>query len=378
MSDHEQVLSQAHEAVRARGGTAPVPELRTNNPLWLRAQLAFLRKVVGPLRRRRPRDPLPAPLSGEETAQRLFSLPVSYWSYDWEPGVRHLGPMSQDFSATFGLGSFTRRIHMVDANGVAVVAIQSLHRSVTRLEAEVSALRAKVAELEDTDGATNDVSASGQTDDPAPAIVEVTGTSPGTHREVSTMDENTSRPSEDDVEAHRLYGGSDRTIKDEIEPVTWDGEDGDDVEGHRSYSSSDRTIKDQVDPVTWDGEDGDVEGHRFHNSDQSIKDDIAPVTWNGEDGDDVEGHRFSSSDRTIKDEVEPVTWDGDADTEGHRYYSSDQTIKDDVDPVTWDGEKGEDTEGHRFYSSDQTIKDDVAPVAWEGEKATRATASRVT
>ena len=49
MSDHEQVLRQAHEAVRARGGTAPVPQLRTSNPPWLRAQLAFLRKVVGPL-----------------------------------------------------------------------------------------------------------------------------------------------------------------------------------------------------------------------------------------------------------------------------------------------------------------------------------------
>ena len=54
------------------------------------------------------------------------------------------------------------------------------------------------------------------------------------------------------------------------------------VEGHRSYSSSDRTIKDQIEPVAW------------------------------EDDEDVEGHRFSSSDRTIKDHVEPVTWEDDA------------------------------------------------------------------
>ena len=30
-----------------------------------------------------------------------------------------------------------------------------------------------------------------------------------------------------------------------------------DVEGHRSYSSSDRTIKDHVEPVTWEDDAGD-------------------------------------------------------------------------------------------------------------------------
>jgi len=50
--------------------------------------------------------------------------------------------MSQDFAAAFGLGRTNRMIDMVDANGVAVVAIQPLHRRIEALEKEVARLRA--------------------------------------------------------------------------------------------------------------------------------------------------------------------------------------------------------------------------------------------
>ena len=63
------------------------------------------------------------PISGHELLERLAALPVATWRYHWEPPeVRHLGPMSQDFRAAFGLGSDERRIDMVDANGVLTVA----------------------------------------------------------------------------------------------------------------------------------------------------------------------------------------------------------------------------------------------------------------
>jgi len=67
-----------------------------------------------------------------------------------------------------------------------------------------------------------------------------------------------------------------------------------DVEGHRSYSSSDRTIKDHVEPVAWES-DEDTEGHRFSSSDRNIKDQVEPVVWEAaEDDDDTEGHgRFN-------------------------------------------------------------------------------------
>ncbi len=45
------------------------------------------------------------PIDGHELLERLAALPVATWRYHWEPPhVRHLGPMSQDFRAAFGLG----------------------------------------------------------------------------------------------------------------------------------------------------------------------------------------------------------------------------------------------------------------------------------
>ncbi len=82
------------------------------------------------------------PINGHELLERLAALPVATRRYHWEsPDVRHLGPMSQDFRAAFGLGDDERRIDMVDANGVLTVAVQALLRRVAALEGEVAALR---------------------------------------------------------------------------------------------------------------------------------------------------------------------------------------------------------------------------------------------
>jgi hypothetical protein len=72
---------------------------------------------------------------------KLSALPVATWRYRWEPaGVRHLGPMAQDWHAAFGLGKGNTTIPMVDAHGVLVVAIQALHRQVGELRAEIDQL----------------------------------------------------------------------------------------------------------------------------------------------------------------------------------------------------------------------------------------------
>ncbi|MFE1369877.1 hypothetical protein ACFW84_37345 [Streptomyces anulatus] len=49
--------------------------------------------------------------------------------------------MAQDWYAAFGLGSDDRSIDMIDANGVAIVAVQALHRMVQSLQQEVESLR---------------------------------------------------------------------------------------------------------------------------------------------------------------------------------------------------------------------------------------------
>nr|CEL18063.1 hypothetical protein [Kibdelosporangium sp. MJ126-NF4] len=92
--------------------------------------------------------PAALPVNGFALLDALAALPVSTWRYRWEPEhVRHLGPMAQDWQAAFGLGDTHTTINMVDANGVAVVAIQALHHQVTELQQEIAILRAQLANL---------------------------------------------------------------------------------------------------------------------------------------------------------------------------------------------------------------------------------------
>lgn len=82
------------------------------------------------------------PMNGFDVLEKVARLPISTWNYAWEAAsVRHVGPMAQDFYAAFGLGDSDKRIFLLDANGVALVAIQALHRRLQELEAEVAALR---------------------------------------------------------------------------------------------------------------------------------------------------------------------------------------------------------------------------------------------
>jgi hypothetical protein len=84
----------------------------------------------------------PPAVDGFEILEKLAALPVSTWNYTWDPPeVHHLGPMAQDFAAAFGLGDDDTKINMIDANGVATVAIQALYRRVRALEDEVARLR---------------------------------------------------------------------------------------------------------------------------------------------------------------------------------------------------------------------------------------------
>jgi hypothetical protein len=95
--------------------------------------------------RKRELDPVDPVAVLETVAQ----LPISTWSYTFEPGdVRHMGPMAQDFAAAFGLGSTDKAIFTVDADGVALAAIQALHGELERVQAEKAALEDRVGDLE--------------------------------------------------------------------------------------------------------------------------------------------------------------------------------------------------------------------------------------
>ena len=88
-----------------------------------------------------------APIDGDAVLATLGTLPIATWTYDAEPGVRHLGPTSQDFAAAFGLGGSDEAIATVDADGVALAALQALLARVEALEARVAAQDAEIERL---------------------------------------------------------------------------------------------------------------------------------------------------------------------------------------------------------------------------------------
>jgi hypothetical protein len=87
------------------------------------------------------------PVDTQEILRRVARMPIRSWSYKAAPGARHLGPTAQDFRRAFGLGQTTTAIATVDADGVALAAIQALHTENQTLKSRLAALERAVAEL---------------------------------------------------------------------------------------------------------------------------------------------------------------------------------------------------------------------------------------
>ncbi len=77
-----------------------------------------------------------ARIDDAEVLDKVATLPISTWSYVSERGVRHVGPMAQDFYAAFGVGEDDRHITSIDEDGVALAAIKALHAENARLVAK--------------------------------------------------------------------------------------------------------------------------------------------------------------------------------------------------------------------------------------------------
>ena len=73
---------------------------------------------------------------------KVASLPIERWSYRSERGVRHVGPMAQDFYVAFGVGEDDKHITSIDEDGVALSAIKALHAENARLRAQLARYRA--------------------------------------------------------------------------------------------------------------------------------------------------------------------------------------------------------------------------------------------
>jgi hypothetical protein len=76
------------------------------------------------------------PVDARAVLEKVAQLPISEWQYKEHGDARHVGPMAQDFHAAFSLGRDDRHITSVDADGVALAAIQGLNE---KLEEQVKA-----------------------------------------------------------------------------------------------------------------------------------------------------------------------------------------------------------------------------------------------
>jgi hypothetical protein len=75
--------------------------------------------------------------------ERVAALPVLRWNYIAEDdAVQHIGPVAEDFRAAFGVGAGDG-IATVDADGVALAAIQALNAQVKELRESGRAMQAR-------------------------------------------------------------------------------------------------------------------------------------------------------------------------------------------------------------------------------------------
>lgn len=72
-------------------------------------------------------------LDREAILDKVNTLPLTEWQYKGSD-ERHIGPMAQDFYAAFGLGQGETTIATVDADGVALAAIQALSHRIANKE----------------------------------------------------------------------------------------------------------------------------------------------------------------------------------------------------------------------------------------------------
>ena len=87
------------------------------------------------------------PVDGPSILETVEALPVSEWSYENDDdGVRHMGPMAEDFYEAFGLGGDDKHIASLDTAGVALAAVKGLAE---RLETKDERLEQQAEQIDD-------------------------------------------------------------------------------------------------------------------------------------------------------------------------------------------------------------------------------------
>ncbi|RYD29413.1 MAG: hypothetical protein EOP87_18385, partial [Verrucomicrobiaceae bacterium] len=105
-----------------------------------------------------------ATVDPQEVLEKVTALPITRWNFKTDASTPHVGPMAQDFHAAFGLGPDDRHISTVDADGVALAAIQGLRaekdRQIAALASENASLKQRLERLEKAVNAMESITAS--------------------------------------------------------------------------------------------------------------------------------------------------------------------------------------------------------------------------
>jgi hypothetical protein len=135
-------------AVRATGGVRLVTAVDgTGNPT-AGVTLAAGSGTWGTLSDRNAKENFESVDTGE-ILNALAGIPIETWNYKTQDdSIRHMGPMAQDFHTAFGMGKDNKTIATVDADGVALAAIQGLYDLVQEQKAQIEELRARIEALE--------------------------------------------------------------------------------------------------------------------------------------------------------------------------------------------------------------------------------------
>ncbi|MFO7917183.1 MAG: tail fiber domain-containing protein [Anaerolineae bacterium] len=139
--------------VRASGGITMYTNSGTSSGAYLAADGSSWNTVSD-----RARKENFAPVDAQQLLARLAENPITTWNYKTQdPSIRHIGPMAQDFNALIeGLGGEGEKyINALDADGVALAAVQGLYQRsqeqsarIEELEAENGMLKERLDDLE--------------------------------------------------------------------------------------------------------------------------------------------------------------------------------------------------------------------------------------
>jgi hypothetical protein len=87
-------------------------------------------------------------IDNQQVLVKLAGIPITEWNYNAEDDrIRHIGPIAQDFYAAFQLGDRETAIGTIDADGVALAAIQGLYDRVIELEGENAELQQQIENI---------------------------------------------------------------------------------------------------------------------------------------------------------------------------------------------------------------------------------------